>query len=346
MVKAVAKKVDEKRLAAAIKGALLADAASMGTHMIMDPEEVKKEVPSEEAPEFKDPPTPRGYSAEEFPGHYGPGMLSPWGEQLLFATDYCGRHKCVTAGHMSVRMKEWAETFGGLQDESIKEFLHCMKQVDRSVELCGAEDERAHCYAKIIPVVCLYAGEIDMLERVNEAILVHQTNPKAKRFGMAAASVLESILLGMSLKEALEKVVEAAMSSSSNFSLDDTDIGDACLYSLMEAKSKDLSQLMEGLVEEEEEQGGRTSRFPSAFIVPMYLFYQAMADGKVDDASYTKAVRANILAGGDTCARAILIGAIMAAAAGSVPDSFVEKFPKETMEKVDKAIAGIIESIN
>jgi hypothetical protein len=142
MVKNVAK-VDEKRVAAAIKGALLADAASMGTHMIMDPEDVKKEVPSEEAPEFKDPPTPRGgYSAEEFPGHYGPGMLSPWGEQLLFATDYCGRHKCVTAGHMSVRMKEWAETFGGFQDDSIKEFLTCMKCLDRSVEVCCAEDER------------------------------------------------------------------------------------------------------------------------------------------------------------------------------------------------------------
>jgi hypothetical protein len=163
---------------------------------------------------------------------------------------------------------------------------------------------------------------------------------------MAAASILETILLGKSLKEALEKVMELAMSSSSNFSLDDTDIGDACLYSLMEAKMKDMSQLMEGLVEEEEEQGGRTARFPSAFIVPMFLFYKAISDGEIDDASYVTAVRANILAGGDTCSRAILIGAIMAAAAGSVPDSFVEKFPKETMVKVDKAIAGIIESIN
>lgn len=345
MVKNTAK-IDEKRLTAAIKGALLADAASMGTHMIMDPEEVKNEVPSEEAPEFKDPPAPRGYSAEEFPGHYGPGMSSPWGEQLLFATDYCGHHKCVTAGHMSVRMKEWGESFGGFQDDSIKEFLKCMKQVDRSVELCGAEDERAYCYANIIPVICLYAGEIDMLERVKDAIMVHQTNPKAIRFGMAAASILESILLGASLKEALEKIVEATMSSTSNFSLDDTDIGDACLYSLMEAKMKDMPQLMEGLVEEEEEQGGRTARFPSAFIVPMFLFYKAMSDGEIDDESYMKAVRANILAGGDTCARSIIIGAVLAAAAGSVPDSFVEKFPKETMVKVDKAIASIIESIN
>jgi hypothetical protein len=135
-------KVDEKRVAAAIKGAFLADAASMGTHYVADPEAMKKEVPSEDAPEFKDPPTPTGYSAEEYPGHYGAGMSSPWGEQLLFSTEYCGKHKCVTAGHMSVRMKEWAESFGGFQDESLKEFLTAMKQIDRSVELCGAEDDR------------------------------------------------------------------------------------------------------------------------------------------------------------------------------------------------------------
>jgi hypothetical protein len=134
--------VDKKRVALAIKGALLADAASMGTHFIDDPDEIKGSVPSEEAPEFKDPPTPKGYNAADYPGHYGPGMLSPWGEQLLFATDYCGRQKCVTSGHMSVRMMKWVETFGGYQDDSLKEFQTAMKSVDRSVELMGAEDER------------------------------------------------------------------------------------------------------------------------------------------------------------------------------------------------------------
>jgi len=337
--------VDEKRVAAAIKGAILADAASMGTHMIMDPEEVKRKVPSIDAPEFKDPPTPRGYSADEYPGHYGPGMLSPLGEQLLFATDYCAHQRCVTAGHMSVQMMKWAKNFGGYQDESIKEFLRCMNAGDRSVEVCNAEDERAHCFAMIIPAICLYAGELDFLERVEETMLVNQSNPKALRFGMAAASILESVLLGKTLREALRKVVESALGSSSNFSFDDTDVGDACLYSLMEAKMKDTVELMEGL-EEEEEQGGCTAKFPSPFIVSMFLFYKAIAEGDITEESYIKAVRENILAGGDTCVRAILIGAVMGAAAGSVPDSFIQKFPKETMEKVDKSIAAIIESIN
>jgi ADP-ribosylglycohydrolase len=183
-----------------------------------------------------------------------------------------------------------------------------------------------------------------MLERVKDTVMVYQHNPKAVRFAMAAASVLESVLLGDTLKQALEKVLEATMGSTSKFSTDDTDIGDACLTALMEAKMKDVPGLMEGLIEEES-QGGRSGNFPSAFIVPMFMFYKAMADGETDEAAYVKAIRANIMAGGDTCCRAILIGAVMAAAAGSVPESFVEKFPKETMAKIDAAIAGIVEAI-
>jgi hypothetical protein len=120
--------------------------------------------------------------------------------------------------------------------------------------------------------------------------------------------------------------------------------GDACLYSLMEAKMKDVPSLMEGLVEDES-QGGRSGKLPSAFIVPMFMFYKAIADGEIDEAAYVKAIRANIMAGGDTCCRAILIGAVMAAAAGSVPESFVEKFSKETMTKIDEGIAGIVDAL-
>ena len=136
------KTVDPKRVAAAIKGAILADAACMGTHNIETIDEINSTVPSVDAPEFKDPPTPKGYNSESYPGHYGPGMPSPWGEQLLFATEYCGKHLCVTPGHMSVKMKEFYEHFDGYKDESIDEFLKCMLAVDRSVEVCGAEDER------------------------------------------------------------------------------------------------------------------------------------------------------------------------------------------------------------
>jgi hypothetical protein len=130
--------VNEARVAAAIKGALLADAASMGCQY---------GTGNPEAPEFQDPPTPVGYSSAEFPGHYEAGMLSPWGEQLLFALQFVAKEKAVNAGPMSVALMKWTENENmGYQDKGLTDFLTCMKAGDRSVELCGQDDDRGTYY--------------------------------------------------------------------------------------------------------------------------------------------------------------------------------------------------------
>eukprot|EP00538_Stauroneis_constricta_P011732 CAMPEP_0119557410 /NCGR_PEP_ID=MMETSP1352-20130426/9087_1 /TAXON_ID=265584 /ORGANISM="Stauroneis constricta, Strain CCMP1120" /LENGTH=346 /DNA_ID=CAMNT_0007604513 /DNA_START=104 /DNA_END=1144 /DNA_ORIENTATION=+ len=330
-------KVHEDRVRAMLLGGICADAASMGTHWIYDKEEMKKAVPSIEAPEFKDPATPSYYSSDEFPGHYEAGMLSPWGEQLLFVTEYCGEHQCVTAGHLSVRMKKWAETFGGRQDHNTKDFLKCMIAGDRSVELCGADNLDANFYMKVIPVVSLYAGELDMLDRVKEAIMVTQTNAKVIHFGQALATLLETLLLGSNLKTALEKVVEFAITGGHD------DVMDACLRALGDAKSKSLDDVeIEG-----ESMGGRACSIPGNFIISMFLLYKASADADVTtDAQYIQAIRANILCAGDTTSRAIMIGAVLAAASGSIPADFKEKTNSEIIEKVEKAATGVISVLN
>jgi ADP-ribosylglycohydrolase len=130
-----------------LRGAFLADAASMGTHWIYNPKEVMEKIalPKEE-PEFQTPPFPNYYSSTEFPHHYEAGMLSPYGEQLLFMTRYVAHTAApdMTGPSMSTAMYEWATTFGGRPDHATLTFIENMKSNDPNKQYphCGADDDQ------------------------------------------------------------------------------------------------------------------------------------------------------------------------------------------------------------
>ena len=357
------------RIVAAIRGAFVADAASMGTHWIYDPAKMLDAVPSMEEPEFKAPPNPSYYTASEFPGHYGSGMLSPYGEQLLFVTEYSAAELEIDGPKMSDAMLVWAESFGGRPDHAISEFIKNKKE-GKGYPDCGADDEQgeclqlagarltllpldsaftltniiaccvAHCYMKVVPVTCLYAGKPELAAKVEEAIRVHQNNDVAVAFGVAASCMLEAVLLGSSLSEALE--ICAASSTKASI------VAEALAKSKEAAGSLSLEELLVKTSNEIMKDNpdspsynlaARSCKLPGSFIVPLHqLFVAANASG---EEVYTTAIRNNILGAGDTCSRAVIIGAILAAATGGPPDSWVAKMDADTLAKVDAAAEAI-----
>ena len=142
------------KISACLQGAFVADAACMGLEWIYDPNEMKTTVDSIEETEFKDPPAPRYFSSEEFPGHYGPGMLSPYGEQLLFVAEYCAKTGYdLNKEDMFDKMKEWFHTFGGRPDHAL---LTAVKDCEIDEAYCtGSKDDQAHCFTKAVAVTCL-----------------------------------------------------------------------------------------------------------------------------------------------------------------------------------------------
>lgn len=141
----------KQRVIAAIRGAFIAEAASMPTHWIYDPKELRSVLQDPQIPEFRDPPSPKFYSAAEFPGHYERiGMLSPYGEQLLFVTEYVAKTMSTdfNGAEMSKAMLEWAKSFGGRPDQALNQFVENMKKEDKSGQWpnCGADDDQGkHC---------------------------------------------------------------------------------------------------------------------------------------------------------------------------------------------------------
>lgn len=345
--------LSKQSILAAIRGSFIGDAASLGTHWIYDPDQVKEQVPSLEAPEFKDPPTPAYYSENEFPGHYGKaGMLSPYGEQLLFVTTHVADNLDIIT---PAAMLKWAETNGGRSDTALKAFVNNMKassdDADDDVVLLqppgDVTDSEAHCFLKAVPITCLYAGQSTALahQKVEAAIRVHQNNDRAVAFGLAASNMLVSILLGSSLKQALETCEERN---------EDAAVA-ACFDRAMDAlqKKETLEQMVLDLNVKHHKAGSvdspfyghnsRSCELPGAFTVSLYLMMEASVKGPVTPATIEHVLRDNIMVGGDTCSRSILLGGILGASAGKVPEDWEANMDAATYVLVNEAAEKIAE---
>jgi len=359
----------KQRAMAALRGAFIADAASMGTHWIYDPKVMAETVTSLSEPEFRSPPKPSYYSSVEFPGHYEAGMLSPYGEQLLFVTDYVlGPSGLDFSGDaMSEAMLEWATTFGGRPDHALTQFIANMNKPEGVGKWphCGADDDQAHIYMKIVPVVAKYAGSPDLVDKLTQAIRVHQNNDKAVAFGTVAGRLLEAIILGAPLEEALETVqtnIGEDITSSEYREMILAAFARGKRAGKEEGMTKTLDDVLLEVSHEVmgEEQSAssfynlaaRSCALPGSFIGPIMLFYKYASSSTPLRSAFATALRENILASGDTCSRAVFVGAILSAAGvgsdegskweDAIPSDWNAKLHPSTIAKIESATSSIL----
>lgn len=177
----------------------------------------------------------------------------------------------------------------------------------------------AHIFMKIIPVTCRYAGSQQLLEKVKTAIQVHQNNEMAIAFGIAAARILEAVLLGANVPDALETVrtnlkqdglgtfqtqVEEAFETAKKVAASGQSLSDYFLELSHEMMKDKPDSPFYDLI-------GRSCQLPGSFIGPLVLLYR--------NTPFIDSIRTNILAAGDTCSRAIFLGAVLGAANEKVP---------------------------
>jgi ADP-ribosylglycohydrolase len=350
-----------ERVRAAIMGAFAADTASMGTHWIYDPVQLLQAVGTahEAQPEYQpQPPAPKFYSSTEYPGHYGPGQLSPYGEQLEFVTNYC-RDLLVNKGdgnlsidsrHMTAAFKDWAETFGGRPDHATKLTLENIAKGEGDKRYYGADDDQAHAYMKALPVTWLFvAAEQPLLlgDDVTAAVRVHQDNDVAVAIGHATSVLLQCMLRGMVLAEALSYTKEWASGVPNDFyEVVVKAFADAEKYAAAGLDAEAVIVAMGG----DNPTYNRSCKLPAAFVVPLFLMYRLVQsdgfDGELTTDHYAQLLRENILVAGDTCSRAIFLGSVLAAGIGSVPESFLDPMDSLLRLRLDAAAAVFVDSIS
>ena len=200
-----------------------------------------------------------------------------------------------------------------------------------------------------MPVTCLYAGKPELQDRVIEAIRVHQNNDMAMAFGVAAARILEAVLLGSSLSQALDKFEQEM-----NAQEDALQQNSVVLQAFQRAKTAQDLELTDFLMVLSNEMmkdqpdssfynmAARSCALPGSFSGPIHQLFLAATSSS--DQAYPKTQRNNIMASGDTCSRAILLGAIVAAATGGPPQEWMDQMDPDTLHKVNAAAMKIAEA--
>lgn len=320
---------DEKTLSAkataAVVGAAVGDAASLGLHWVYDAGQLKA-VKGD--PEFA--PSADGYHKAR-----AAGDCTMYGETELATLRSLRACKGWDAGDFAAR---FAAVFGpggsynGYLDHATKGTL--LNAVARDAARAaaagkphageglsgplGADDKQCGVFAKLVPVVAMFAGHRELPHLMADSIRATHNNEEAVLWGTFCGRVLEAALMGAPIEAAiaanlphLEQPFRAAVESA------------------VHAGQEDAMAANAGA-----DYAARVAHFGQACslgnAVPAAL-YLAVRHGK--GSGYAAALRENILAGGDSCGRALLLGALLAAEYTSASDAASPAVPAAWLER-------------
>ena len=283
----------DNRQALSIFGALVADAASLGLHWLYDVDRLASVVTRRgEGAGFVpiDPMNYDGAAGYFAHGSRADGMLSQYGECLRLACGFAGSDGFNIDGYQ----KAFAQFFGpggaycGYIDRPTRTTLENIgaEKLDPS----GADDDQLPAVTRIPALVAAAkGGDPSQLDAV---VRITNDNDIAVAYASAFAELLGLVIKGVDLDEALRQSIDNAEPNIKN--------------GLLQACNTDESDSVKYAGEV-----GRACHLPTAMPVAFHIMKRAT--------SFQQAVETNILAGGDSCGRAIIVGSVMAARFGFEP---------------------------
>ncbi len=276
----------EMRDAAALLGALVADAAALGLHWLYDVERIAELTKEREAAFF--PLDAAAYDGAKgiFVHHAREdGQLSQYGETLALAL----RSIAAQGGFdVPAYQQAYADHFGaggdynGYIDRPTKGTLAQLaaNQTDPS----GVDDDQHPAISTLPAIVARYSETEGFETMATAAMQVTNVNESASLYGNVFVRTLEDVTSGTPLKDALRSAATGHADLSAAL---DTAETDPIAYGETTQRACHLSQG-----------------------VPLTFHILA------NTTSYRDAIDANIRAGGDSCGRAIMVGALAGAAYG------------------------------
>jgi hypothetical protein len=277
----------------AIIGALVADSAALGLHWLYDPVRIA-EIECGRGLVFLSPESSDYQGTKGCFAHSGKlgGDSSGYGETCLLMLKHLSKHGTFNRiGYQT----EYRSYFGpggpyvGYVDSPTRITLNTLLPIDPTEfpAESGADDDQFAALAALPPLVSTHKGTLDeLMKQVDEVVRVTNHNDQAVAAAQCSSAVLFGVLRGVPIDQSLFESLPFAGNR---------------LRPLLE-ESLTHSSLDSIAVSE---QFGRACHVHEGLPVVFHITHHAK--------DYRTAIEANIRAGGDSCGRSIMLGAIVAA---------------------------------
>ncbi|EGZ27550.1 hypothetical protein PHYSODRAFT_353417 [Phytophthora sojae] len=291
----------KQRALAAVTGGFVADAATMGLHWIYDGDKMKQLVEARGAagPEFYEPPSCPFYSYES-------GALSPYGAEILpLLEDVAARGEFVPE-EFAMASYRAAKAYTGYLNGAFKEMVAKGDAGKKYPELASPSKD-LHGGIKAPILVARYFEDTPLLlQKTREAARVHEIGEEAENAAVATALLIQQVVQGVSVTDAISALASnEAVSANTRASVQ---------QAIDAAKAMSFPDATAAIAH-----FGKACPLPGSLQGSLFVL--------LTSSGYVEALRANMLAGGDSCSRAVVIGAVTAAAqdGDAVPAEWKQK---------------------
>jgi hypothetical protein len=277
---------------APILGALVADAAALGLHWLYDPDRISRIAADRGViflqPDMNDYSGTKGYFAH---GGKSAGDSSSYGETCLLMLDHLARHGSFNRLVYQAAFRSYFGPGGayiGYVDSPMRATLHTLLPLEPAAfpAKSGADDDQHLALAALPALVALHEGSRDsLMDRVEEVVGITNNNTLAVAAGQCAAAALFNMLQREPAAQALANALPFA--------------GSVLEPLLDEALSMTTLDSVAAA-----QRFGSACHVAEGLPVIFHIVQQA--------ADYRGAVESNIRAGGDSCGRSIMLGAMAA----------------------------------
>ena len=205
----------------------------------------------------------------------------------------------------------------GIENKDLPYAKNLFQVLKALTDYHGADDEQLPAIAKLPALAAVYAGDNKLRQFTESAVRVTNNNDRAVAFGQVASKMIETAILTQDVLS----VIEAARQSATPEIL------------LLIDQALNLQNIS---TPEATKQLGMSCNLE--FGIPSVL-HNIMQQN-----NFTESVRQNIYAGGDSCGRSVLLGAVLGNIYGvdkdnGVPQSWVEKLNQK--EKITHLLGYI-----